>query len=505
MNRELAIIDIIKNIFTNRIYRLMLIGSLIAAVLLPILAQQIVVPSFYKQMLENTLADAKKVGTHIARHQNHDVSSTVFYTALDKLKDDFEIIKIRLFDQNGKIVFSTKTSEIGNINEKSYYKDIVAKGKMYYKIVQKGANSSEGDSVLNDVAEIYVPIMKEGVFKGSSEIYYDITKKKESFKELMIKVNLIYYAFAFLFIIFVLFMLYNASAVNLREYLVDQELKELNSSLKEKVDQKTRALQDINKNLENRVNEEIEKNRKKDSRLFQQSKLASMGEMIGNIAHQWRQPLSAISSTVSSMKLQKELGILEEKEIEKGFDKISSTTEYLSNTINDFRDFFQSDKKKTTTNINNIIKSTLSILSSTIKNNEIKIVQNIDNTELTTLPNEFQQSLLNIINNATDILQEKNPKEKYIFLESKKIEKENKVEITILDNAGGIKEDIIEKIFEPYFTTKHQSQGTGIGLYMTQEIIKKHLQGNIKVSNHKFEYNGEQYKGALFEITVPLQ
>ncbi len=506
MDTELIKINIIKNIFINKNYRFMLLGSLIVAILLPILAQKIVVPSFYNQMLQNTLEDAKKVGKHIARHQNHNVNSTVFYTALDKLKDDFEITKIRLFDKKGKIVFSTQTSEIGNINKKSYYFDVVAKGEMYYKIVQKGASSSEGDTVLKrDVVEIYVPIMKNGDFLGSSEIYYDITKKKEAFEELMIKVNLLYYIFGVLFMLFILLMLYNASAANLKEYLIDQELKVLNSSLKEKVDEKTKELKDINKNLEIRINEEIQKNREKDSRLFQQSKLASMGEMIGNIAHQWRQPLSAISSTISSLKVQKELAILDDKELDKAFEKISDTTEYLSNTINDFRDFFLSDKEKKQTNMKKIINSTLSILSSTIKNKDILIIEKVEDTAITTLPNEFQQSLLNIINNAVDVLLEKNPQEKYIFINSKENMDENTLELSIYDNAGGIREDILEKIFEPYFTTKHQSQGTGIGLYMTQEIINKHLKGSIKAENCQFEYNNKQHKGALFKITIPLK
>ena len=472
MEKHLTKTNILKNILKNKIYRYMLLGSMVVAVLLPILAQGIVVPSFYEQMVQNMLEDAKRVGTHIARHQNNDVKSTVFYTALDKLKNDFKIIKIKLFDSSGRVVFSTQADEIGKLNDHKYFFDVVAKGEMFYKIVQKGASNQEGDDILKrDVAEIYVPIIKDGKFVGSSEIYYDITKKRKAFEKLMIKVSFLYYTFAVLFFISGMIMLYNASKANLKEKMIDEELKELNDSLKEKVDEKTKELTDINANLEKRINEEIAKNREKESHLFQQSKMASMGEMIGNIAHQWRQPLSAISSSVSSLKLQKQLGLATGEEVDKALDKILDTTSYLSNTINDFRDFFKSDKKKELTSLKKVLDATLSILSSTLKNDNIKVFEDISEYELNVFPNEFQQALLNIINNARDALIGNEIGEKYIFIDAGK-QNENTV-ISIYDNAGGIPEDIKEKIFEPYFTTKHQSQGTGIGLYMTGEIIKK--------------------------------
>lgn len=189
--------DILINIFKNRLYLFIFIGSVFVAFLLPFAAYKFIVPSFYNQLVNNILDDAKKVGTHIARHQNNDVKSTVFYTAIDKLKDDFNLYKIRLFDEKGQIIFSTKTSEIGTINNNSYYFEKVAKGKIHYKIVKKGEDSSDGVKVTKDVAEIYIPITKDGFFTGSSEIYYDITDKKVKFDALMGQINFFYNIFRF--------------------------------------------------------------------------------------------------------------------------------------------------------------------------------------------------------------------------------------------------------------------------------------------------------------------
>ncbi len=493
MKIEITKINTIKNIFKNKLYLLILLGSIVVAVLLPVTAQKIVVPAFYKQMITNTLDDAKKVGTHIARHQNTDISSTVFYTAIDKLKDDFYIVKIRLFDKNGKIIFSTKTSEIGNINEKDYFFNIVAKGKMFYKVVKKGSNTAEGGKLIRDVVEIYVPIMKDSMFMGSSEIYYDITDKKESFAEIMEKVNSIYYLFSIFFIVLSLIVIYVLSKNNLKELNTEDDLKE-------KVDQKTKELKEINKHLENRISEEVQKNRFKDTQIFEQSKLASMGEMIGNIAHQWRQPLSAITSSASALKLSNELGIIDDNEIDNKMDGIIAKANFLSNTIENFRNFFKKDNQVVEFNLVETIKKAESIIDSNFKNENIKLIYDFDSESviIKSLEGELSQAIINILNNSYDNFIEKNIQNRVVKISL--TTSNDIISIKINDNGGGIPKDIMSKIFEPYFTTKHQSQGTGIGLYMCSEIIKKHLNGDIKVSNEEIELDEKKYLGACFNI-----
>lgn len=234
--------------------------------------------------------------------------------------------------------------------------------------------------------------------------------------------------------------------------------------------------------------------------LIQQSKLASMGEMIANIAHQWRQPLSIISTSATGIKIQKEMGILDNPSEIKSLDCINENAQYLSNTIEDFRDFFKKSKTKNFVNLDNLLEKTLKLILSRLKNKEITIVKNNLNIEFETYEREMIQVFMNIINNSIDALENKNY-DKFIFFESQKFE--DKIIIKIKDNAGGIEENILDRIFEPYFTTKESKQGTGIGLYMCNEIIVKHLDGKILVSNESFEYKNQKYIGSLFVIELP--
>ena len=241
----------------------------------------------------------------------------------------------------------------------------------------------------------------------------------------------------------------------------------------------------------------------KETLLIQQSKMAAMGEMLANIAHQWRQPLSYISTVSTALVTQKEmeLPIKVEYEIEK-LNKINENTQYLSNTINDFKDFFNPNKEKTVFNIKDILKKSLNLSSSKYENLNIRIIENTHDVILNGLENELIQVFMNMINNAKDALSITSLEHKLIFVDIS-IENDN-AKILLYDNAGGIPIEIIDKIFEPYFTTKQNSQGTGIGLYMSNEIITKHMHGEINISNKEFEFNNIQYKGALFEIIIPL-
>lgn len=232
-----------------------------------------------------------------------------------------------------------------------------------------------------------------------------------------------------------------------------------------------------------------------------QSKLASMGEMIGNIAHQWRQPLSLISTIASGIKVQMEFKQFDEKELIPDMDNIIKQTTYLSNTIDDFRNFIKNSNEKGEIQVSDIIKKTLSILNPSIVNHNITMVLNTkDDMKIYGYENQLIQALINVFNNSKDALKENipNSEEKLIFIETKNID--NGLILKIKDNAGGISENIINKIFEPYFTTKHKSIGTGIGLSITYQIITKHHNAHIFASNDTYEYNNKTYTGACFTI-----
>ncbi|WP_323587685.1 sensor histidine kinase [Aliarcobacter butzleri] len=253
--------------------------------------------------------------------------------------------------------------------------------------------------------------------------------------------------------------------------------------------------------LENKLKEYKKELDNKQAILYQQSKMAAMGEMIGNIAHQWRQPLSIITTATSGMVLQKQMGVLTDEFFFEASNRINTSSQYLSQTIDDFRNFFIPNKEKSKVNLIEIFKKTLDLISAQFSSKDIEIIKNIEGVKFESYENELIQALINILNNSRDELIKKDG-ERFIFVDA--FEKDNFINIIIKDNAGGVIKENLDKIFEPYFTTKYKSQGTGIGLYMTEEIITKHLNGTICVENVEFTYDEKEYFGAEFTIRIDL-
>ncbi|XPV69687.1 MAG: transporter substrate-binding domain-containing protein [Halarcobacter sp.] len=241
--------------------------------------------------------------------------------------------------------------------------------------------------------------------------------------------------------------------------------------------------------------------------LLNQSKIAAMGEMLGNISHQWRQPLSVITTQVSSINVWIDLGMDVSLEKIKEYNKnVIKQANYLSKTIDDFRNFFISDSTtKQIYNLKEVFIKVEDLISIPFENNFIETFIDVDDDiEVELNENILIQALINIYNNTKDAFVEKNidTDDRFFFVTIKK--ENNESVITFKDSAGGIKEDSIDKIFEPYFTTKHQSIGTGIGLYMTNQIVVKHLKGTIEAINEVYEFNNKSYKGAKFIMRLPL-
>ncbi|RXK13436.1 hypothetical protein CP965_06440 [Halarcobacter mediterraneus] len=233
----------------------------------------------------------------------------------------------------------------------------------------------------------------------------------------------------------------------------------------------------------------------KDKQLLEQMKLAQMGEMIGNIAHQWRQPLSTISTAASGLKMKHEFNMIEENDIPEYTDTIVNNAKYLSETIDTFRDFIKEDNEEKEIILQEKIDETIKIVKASLENHHIKLINNIDYSKplkVKTIAEELAQVLINVINNAKDVLVEREIENASITLNL--FEDKNNFSISIEDNAGGIEKEILPKIFDPYFTTKHQFHGTGLGLYMSKNIVEKHLNGYLEVSNTK--------NGAKFTINI---
>ncbi|AXX88967.1 hypothetical protein CKA55_01465 [Arcobacter suis] len=261
----------------------------------------------------------------------------------------------------------------------------------------------------------------------------------------------------------------------------------------------------ISKKLEKRfykykeqVLNHIKKNREKDTILAQQAKMAAMGEMLENIAHQWRQPLSTISTISTGIKIQYEYSEVKKEEVIKSMNTIATTTKYLSQTIDDFRDYFNPKKEATYFNLRDIFDKVSDLLEPQLHLKNIQIIKDIDDINIFGMENEFLQVIINILNNSKDEFERKEFEKKYIFIDTKITEDETIV--IIKDNAGGIEEEIINRVFEPYFTTKFKSKGTGIGLYMSKEIIEKHMNGSLLVKNEKYVYKDKSYTGATFSV-----
>ncbi len=246
----------------------------------------------------------------------------------------------------------------------------------------------------------------------------------------------------------------------------------------------------------------ISKEKEKDSLIIQQSRFASMGEMIANIAHQWRQPLSSISAIATGAKLRYDNNLISDKELDETFVKIKDYTQYLSKTIDDFRDFFNDDREKELFNVLEVVKKSISLIEASYKDTNIRLV--LENSEdkfmVMGSKSELSQVFLNIFNNAKDALVEKCKNNRVVLLEIFK--KEEYVIVRIYDNARGVNSEIQEKIFDPYFTTKHKSQGTGIGLFMSKKIISQHFNGIIEVQNREFLIDDEMFFGAEFSIKI---
>lgn len=239
--------------------------------------------------------------------------------------------------------------------------------------------------------------------------------------------------------------------------------------------------------------------------LESQAKLASMGEMIGNIAHQWRQPLSVISTVASGVKVKSEFNQFDPEQIFPDMDTIIQQTQYLSKTIDDFRNFLKESKEKESINLSKVVETALSIVQSSMIDNNITVVVNLKNNGLLhAFPNQLVQALINILNNAKDALKEKINEDSLRLLLVQTQQNDNQLILTIKDNAGGISSDAMPKIFEPYFTTKHKSVGTGIGLSMAHKIITEQHNASIEARNETFEYQSQTFTGACFTITFNI-
>jgi signal transduction histidine kinase len=263
------------------------------------------------------------------------------------------------------------------------------------------------------------------------------------------------------------------------------------------IEAKNSKLAELNHIIAEKVNKEKQENRKKDILLLQKSKLAFMGEVLNNIAHQWRQPLNQIISYASVSKFHKKNNQLSDEELMENLNHIIDSTQYLSQTIEDFRNFFLQSKTKEYRSITSIIEHSLKLFDSLLTKHSIRVITDIEPKNVHIL-SEFLQILLNFYNNAKDIFIERDCSQRMIYIHCFK--QEDALVISVCDSGGGIEEETLKRIFEPYYSTKENS--LGIGLYMSSQIIDRHMQGSIVATNDSFTYDEITYFGANFTMTL---
>lgn len=275
-----------------------------------------------------------------------------------------------------------------------------------------------------------------------------------------------------------------------------ERMQNYNEELEHEVAQRTQALDELNHTLDERVHEEIDKRKRQEMLLIQQSRLAAMGEMIGAIAHQWRQPLNALGLVMQNVHLQYSSGRLTEESMVRMEDKARRLMARMSATIDEFRDFFKPGKHKDTFNLRGAMSSAVDIMEGVFKNHNIEVEVTCDsNIALYGVAGELSQVLLNLLSNAKDALISAHQPHPRIVLSAVVVE--SRVLIHVQDNGGGIDSAILEKIFDPYFTTKDEGKGTGIGLYMSKMIVESYWGGHLRAVN--------QGGGACLSIDLPLK
>ena len=282
--------------------------------------------------------------------------------------------------------------------------------------------------------------------------------------------------------------------------------KKLHNSLEQKVDIKTKELQELNMSLESKISKEVSQNRKKDIIMFQQARLASLGEMLNNIAHQWRQPLGSITMIIQSFQTKLLLGKLTPEFVDDKVKDALFLANNMSNTLDDFKNFFSPNKIKSKFSIKNCIEHSIELSKYLLLRENIKVELTIKkDVEINSFYNELSHVFLNIITNAKDALcSNVNKNDRIIKIIVNKFE--NNLVVNIVDNAGGIPQEVLPKIFEPYYTTKYKSAGTGIGLYMSKQIIEKHMEGQLSCKNIRHKIKDERvFDCTLFTIKIPIK
>jgi two-component system, NtrC family, C4-dicarboxylate transport sensor histidine kinase DctB len=450
----------------------------------------------YKVNIQDTLFDFER------KQITYQQSTEILQLAQEIIDRNWSLYKEQIKLKNKE--FLTIFIKTFIINEENYYENKALKQSIMENINKKReVIKNEIDSIKLINSDDYFANMNLEINAISiyltSLINYDLSLAINEKRNTDKIFNIIFiFSIISIFIVFLFSVILSLFIIN--------NFKKLHNSLEQKVSEKTKELQEINNYLEIKISKEVVQNRKKDIIMFQQARFASLGEMLNNIAHQWRQPLGAITMIIQSFQTKMSLGKLTPAFVDEKVNDALLLANNMSNTLDDFKNFFSPNKIKSKFSIKNCIEHSIELSKYLLLQESIELKVKIrKDVEINSYYNELSHVFLNIISNSKDALcsnVDKNDRIIKIIVNEYK----NYLVVNMIDNGGGIPEDILPKIFEPYYTTKYKSAGTGIGLYMSKQIIEKHMNGSIFCKNisHKMK-NDKAFNCTLFTIRIPIQ
>ena len=478
------------NIIRNRFYFIIFSFGFTILILIPIIVSTVIIPSFKTQVINNVVAESKRVATHLSNsidYKNKNIDE-IDMLVNQELKE-FQILKIHYFDKDGKVIYSTLRDNIGTLNTRTYFHNIVKKGNIYYKIGQKGGKTSENEDIEVSLIEIYIPIMKNGKFEASFELYYDISKVENDFFTLSRDVTIINSMIALLLAIIMFVMLYNASKNNIRkEQLLKHNLK-INKNLiefQENLKDKTLELLATNGTL----NSSVIQLARTQEQLIQAQEIANKARknaeeanreksmFLANISHELKTPLNGISGLVYLSKLR-----VQDKEVSKNLSSIQDYSETLLRMISDLLDSSKTDAKyltieKSTFNLNDMLESLKQLYKMQCSNKNIEFELHYDKDiplNLISDPVRLHQVITNLLNNAIKFTHQGKVRLDAQIQSSN--EKQIKMKFIVKDDGIGIKEEELKNIFKPFYQTKeslnYYAGGSGLGLNISQKIVEQ--------------------------------
>ena len=425
--------------------------------------------------------DGKLKSILVFRISNWGLSKIMnFRKGYGNTQEDYLLGPDNLRRSESNVCQSTHNSKVTSSNELKERCDAKAVTKALARgIAQEIIVKYNGNRVLS----AYSPININQDLKWG--ILSEIDEKEVLIVLQSIRDTIIVYAIIFVILISVIlfFIVYKMFELDRKEMKKSKKMNQNLQSINKKLAESEYEVILKNEQLEIKVDEVITKNKQNQTLLFQQSKMAAMGEMIGNIAHQWRQPLNALSALNLRLGMKYQKNKLSDSEMLIFAEKSNELIQGMSHTIDDFRNFFYPNKSSQWFCIREAIEEALHFIESSYKINNIELINYASNKiEIKNYKNELIQVLLNIFNNSKDAIKGNNMKEGMVSINL--LASEESLRITIQDNGGGINQEIIDRVFEPYFTTKFQDEGTGIGLYMSKMIIEESMQGKLKLENN---------------------